>query len=336
MNDPNTQPAPVDDGGDLLDAFLGEEGYGAEDSKQFERPAPDDTTDEEPVEASAEDEDTDEAEAEAAEEGDEEAEVEAEEPDGDYVEHEGKKLAVTELVAAYQFQKTTEGQLDQLRHQVIDRATQEVETYKQEWNERAEALDSAYEYLQTLVPDYDRPPVSMLDRGSSDYDPDTYHYLNRQIDEAEGRKAEAYRQVSQARQIRGQEQAQQRQKAVADNAAKLAAEFPEWGNPETARVEAQKLTAALKQHYGFDDDTINSVVDYRFYKLAIDAAAYRASQAKGAPKPKGDAKAAPRLVRSSAKPAPQAKMGKRKAAAEQALKKTGKVTDLEAIFGDFV
>ena len=333
MSDPNTpQAAPADDGGDLLDAFLGEEGYGVEDSKQFERRADTD----EPIEASADDEDTEEAEAEAAEEGDEEAEVEADEPDGDYVEHEGKKLAVSDLLAAYQFKSSTEAQLDQLRHQVVSRATQEVEVQKQAWTKRSEALDAAYEYVQSLVPDYDRPPASMLDRTSRDYDPDTYHYLNRQIDEIEGRKAQAYQQVTQAREFRKREQAQQRQQAVAQNAAKLAAEFPQWANPETARTEAAKLTTALKQHYGFDDETIASVVDYRFYKLAMDAAAYRASQAKGAPKPKGEAKAAPRLVRSSAKPAPQAKMGKRKATAEAALKKTGKVTDLEATFGDFV
>jgi hypothetical protein len=129
--------------------------------------------------------------------------------------------------------------------------------------------------------------------------------------------------------VQAENQAQKHTAWVQYNVDKLKAELPDF-----TYEKSLELAGALKKHYGIDDATLQGVVDYRFFKLALDAVALRASKEKGAPKPK-EAKAAPKLVRSAAKP-PVKGQGKRKAEAERILKKTGKIADREAIFGDFV
>jgi hypothetical protein len=325
-------------GEELLDAFLAAEEQGVADSKGFERPTQNangegDTPDDE---ANATEDVQTEAEAEAAPEGDEEAEVEATEPDGDYVEHEGKKIAVSELMDAYKFKQSTFGQLDQIRNEVVTRTQQQMAGQAQELKQRTEALDSAFEYLEALYPTFQRPPASMLVAGSPDYDPDTYHYLTRQIDEIEARKAEAKSQVEKAREQRKQEASKQAEQAIAQSAQILARVVPGWSDPKAMIAGIGQLQDALKAHYHFDDAVLNTVTDPRFYLVALDAAKYRALQAKGAPKPKEGAKAAPRLVRSTAKPSAAAPAQRQRAKAMEALRKTGKTTNLEAIWGDHI
>lgn len=332
-------PAPeasVDD--QLLDAFLGAEAQSTETAKAFQRPGEGaQTTDgEEPAEVEASDEETAEAEAETAPEGDEEAEVEAAEPDGDYVEHDGKKIAVGDLLEAYKFKQSTEGQIDQFRQNLVTQANQYVDNQKAELTRRTEALDSAFEMLQALIPKYQRPPPSMLDKNSQDYDPDAFHYLNIQINQMEERVKDARQKVEDARKTRQTDAEQRDMQAVAQSAQYLAKVVPGWSDPKAMHDGVSQLQEALKANYGMTDAMINSVTDARFYLVALDAAAYRASLAKGAPKPKGVVKAAPRLVRSTAKPAATAPMARRQAKAADTLKKTGKVTDLEATYGRFL
>lgn len=328
----------VDAGEALLDAFLGEEAAGAEDRKQFDRPTGDEPPEGEAAEAEAEGE----GEAEEITDPDEAEEAEAEAAEGaaqgDQVElPDGTKIAVEELIAAHQFKAQTENQLQQLRHHVVAQAQQEIEGTKQAWLGRTAEIEQVYEFLQSLVPNYERPPTSMLVQGSPDYDPDGYHFLNAKINEIEGRKGEAARRIQEARKVREQEAAENLRRSAEQSLAMLVAERPEWGDPAKFVPKRDALISSLKQNYKFDDAILNTVYDYRFYLMAEDAAAYRALKSKAAPKPAGaNAPKAPRLIRTAANPGPKAAQSRRVAEAEKTLKRTGKVTDREAIFGKFV
>lgn len=319
---------------ELLDAFEAELDAGEDDSRGFERPHPgadakaDDHegSEDEPVEADAE------------EQAEEEAEETADEPDGDYVElDDGERVPIADLIEARQFRKQVEGNLDQLRHQVIEQTRQEVAQYQSAWTQRIDAVEQTYAALSELMPDMEPPPRSMLQRGSADYDPDQYHWLASMREDYMSRRAEAFQKVQHAREQQAAERENQMNQLVRQNLDVLRSEFPDrWGTPQKAAESAEELAAFLRSVYKFDDAAINSVIDHRFWKVAMDALAYRQAKAKGVPKPKGVEKASPRLVRSKPSAAPEAQRAKAQARATEVLRKTGKVTDREAIFGSYV
>lgn len=331
----------------LLDAFEAEAEAGQEDAREFDkrsqaRRAANPDADDEPNEAEPEDgEDAEAIEAEAEDTPDD-AEDAADEPPGeDFIELDGTKVALTELIEARQWKQQAESNLRQIETQVYQQAQQRANQMLGEWDTRFQTLDTAAEAIMQLMPELEPPSRTMLQRGHPDFDPDTYHMIKDMQSEYAAKRQAAFSQVEEARQL-AKRQADERQshmhsEMLAQGVAALRREFPEqFGTPEAARKTASDLSDFLRSAYQFDDATINSVTDHRFWKLAMEAKAFRDAKARPLPKPKGAEKSAPRLVRSKAPAAPAAKGAKARNQALQALKKTGKITDREAIFGDFV
>jgi len=106
---------------------------------------------------------------------------------------------------------------------------------------------------------------------------------------------------------------------------KLKAAWPDWTDPEKAKVEAAKLRAHLKT-YGFSDEEIGGVVDHRAVLLARDAMSYRELQR--APSAKTQAKVAPiRTAKPGAAPPPPPPNAHVQKLIEQSAK-TGKARDV--------
>ncbi len=281
----------------------------------------------------------------AEEEGDEASNKDGAEgdPEGDYVEDgAGNKFAVDDLLAAHEYKKQTEASLEQLRHQAIQQGQQHVAAHQQHFQQAVSALEQSFKLVQTLIPEMQPPPTSMLDPNSQDYDPHGYHFLERNQRELTARIQQAQQVVQGAQQEARRQQAAQQEQLAAQSAARLKSKYPEaWGTPEAATAKWNELTSFAGKSYGIEPQLIGSIVHPGFWEALMDAHAFRTATAKGLPKPSGAEKSSPRLVRTSAK-APAGKPGangvatNRKQAAEAHLKKTGKVSDPLAIFGDYL
>ena len=99
---------------------------------------------------------------------------------------------------------------------------------------------------------------------------------------------------------------------IQQEAAALVAAIPQLADPATARTFLGDLTGWLKSSLKFDDDTINSVTDHRFYLLADKARKWDAAQ-----------KAKATLPAKQVAPAPTAKPLKPAAPAAPLVRKPG-------------
>jgi hypothetical protein len=336
-----------DDGGEgLLGAFEQELEFGEQDSAEFDRPKrargsdADDDGEDAGDDEDLDDDQDDEAAANAADKRGKRADDGADEPDGDYVEHEGAKLAVSDLLEAHKFKTQVTQTVAEVRQQVEQRFARELEPVKQQVTQRAGELEQQLNFIKTLVPKLEEPPASMLDANSEDYNPDGYHFLmraHRELQAAIG-KAEGF--VSQAQKERQAELQKQQAAFVQDNARKLIELMPELKDPAKSKAFAGDMKGYLAD-VGFSELEIAGVTDVRLFKVLRDAMAYRAAQKKGAPKPKEEG-GRPRLVRGRDRPNPgkdsRGRNPQGKKAAIDRLAKTGRVggSDLEAVFGDFI
>lgn len=105
---------------------------------------------------------------------------------------------------------------------------------------------------------------------------------------------------------------QQMSETIQQETAALVAAIPQLADPATARTFLGELTGWLKSSLKFDDDTINSVTDHRFYLLADKARKWDAAQ-----------KAKATLPAKQVAPAPIAKPLKPAAPAAPLVRKPG-------------
>jgi hypothetical protein len=351
----------VDD--NLLDAFEASAEEADEEALELRRPdrADDDDGDDEDgegEEAAAgrrkktdkdeddeEDDDEKEARAKGAEDDEHPETGDDDDAEGDYVEHEGKKISVDELLAAHKFKQDTEPQLEQIRQRVFDGAAQKVEEARTEWGKRFEQLDQAYAFISALIPEIEDPPVTMLQRGHADYDPDAYHQLKDYKAQVEAAKQKAAEAVKTARETKARDDAGKTQQQIQAAARAFIAKHPEWADQKVGKQKSDELFGLLQDTYGFSQQEINGIMDPRIFEVLLDAKAYRDLKKKPLPKPEKTAAKAgkSRIVRASAKGAPAGKASgersvnaTREKRALERVRKTGKVEDLEALYGRFV
>lgn len=142
----------------------------------------------------------------------------------------------------------------------------------------------------------DQPDQSLLDPRNPNRNPDLYFAQTQRYQSL----LQAHQQINaQAAQIetdtRQQQEALHGSKLMREQ-AELLKFWPEAGDEKVA----QKVYSDLKSHYGLDENTVKSVVDHRFYKLAKDALAFREAQAKQQEAVKV-VKAKPKLVSGNAR-----------------------------------
>lgn len=109
-------------------------------------------------------------------------------------------------------------------------------------------------------------------------------------------RQQAFVQSAQRLEAVRQEQAQQVQ---AMNAQRLVEAIPTWLDKATAQKEANEIRQFATQVYGYTDDDVNSIVDYRHIVALRDAAKYHALQKK-AGETKATLQQAPKLAQPGA------------------------------------
>lgn len=320
----------------LLDAFIAEGDLGDVASLADEEAPRDDTADvvtdaDQPETDDETDEDTETVEAKDADDAD------AEDEDGDFVEFETEdgateRVAVSDLLESHKQLTELGSNADEIRSQIAEQATVQVQ-------ERTTALDNQiqqtvelYGLLDALMPKLEQPSQELLNPQSPHYNPDAYREQMNAVQEVQsvmdGAKAKMTKLKEQY-----QKEAVQRQKLQAQSDwAKLTAKDKTWLQPGAEKRLDDVRTAASKL-YGIDTKLISSITHPGFIQMAEDAKLYREAKAKPAPKTK---KGAPRLVKGGSKRKAADPSASRRAKANDALRKTGRVTDLEGVWGEFL
>lgn len=201
------------------------------------------------------------------------------------VEEDGKdpvRIPVAEVVSAYREMKELEGKVES----VISGAEQHVQLRAQQAYEQQDLmlqqtqhqLAIMHEALRRMAPQ--PPPMDMLNAQSEKYDPDGYHRALA----IHGQVTGAFSQIDQQlRQLEAERQQawQGRQTAYLDaEMQKLQRSDPEWRT--NADTKAAELRAVMREHYGFDDETLFSIGDSRFFQAASDLVKYHKLMKSGA------------------------------------------------------
>ena len=182
------------------------------------------------------------------------------------------------------------------------------------------------------MPNVEQPSTEMLDERSQYYNPQAYRQQLDAYERVNGVMGSAREKIQEARQQHEQLQAQQRNAQAQKDWQALLSADKTWGEGDPAK-RLGDLRSHVAQTYGIDDQIVASITNPGFIRMAEDAKAYRAAKSKTI-KPK--AKTAPRLVKGgTARKSANPKSARQKAAAKQ-LAKTGRVTDLEATWGEFL
>lgn len=357
VQDPVYDQDAEDEG--LIDAFEQELDFSEQEEAEFSRPQrgkqrasddDDDGEDDDPEGGDEDDQDEDDdedepAEAKAADDRKRDKSAnEAEEPEGDYVEHEGKKIAVAELLQSHKFRTEVGDQITQIRERVYERATQEMETQKAAIDTAVKSANEMMALVKQLVPELQAPSLSMLDARSDDYDPEAYHQILALHEQYKTLRAAAEGKLKEANEAAEKEQRTRHSRLLEEQARKLVAKYPEFADPAKGKAKSAEVREFLTKSYGFSEAEVNGILDARLFDVIFDAKAHRDAVAKGKPKLEKE-KATPRLVRRQAREAPTRtgkkggqgnRQGRRGVIDE--VRRTGKVRSdqLEGYWGDLI
>lgn len=328
---------PEAEGGDLLDAFMDAGDFAdadyLEQPEEAPREAAEAATDADTLETDEDADETKEIEAKDAED------AEADE-DGDFVEFDNddgttERVSVSELLEAHAQFKQLGSDSEQIRSQIAMQAQAELAPVREAYDLQVNQLAETYALLSELMPNVEPPSTEMLDERSQYYNPQAYRA---QLDAYErvtgvmGDARERIQRAQQEHQIVLQQQAQQQ--AQRDWQALVSADKT-WseGKPEAIQKRLEDIRAHSASAYGIDPQIIATITNPGFIRMAEDAKAYREAKSTRI-KPK--AKSAPRLVKGGAgRKSANAQSARAKKAAQQ-LAKTGRVTDLEGTWGEFL
>jgi len=191
-------------------------------------------------------------------------------------EEEGKepvRYKLNDVLEGYRKAQTLEAEMSKLKESgpppdVWD--TQIVETIKT----RQQLMNNIAQWARVNQPQ--PPDVSLLNPQNANYNPEEYFAQHQRHEALKAAHAQAQQQYEALASKQTDEQ-----KALAEvydqrQKAELAKVWPEYVKEKSV---ADKARADLKAVYGFDDDTLNSVTNHRFYALAKDALAFRAQKA---------------------------------------------------------
>lgn len=271
------------------------------------------------------------------------AETEAETPDAageddddpfvEFAQEDGKEPVrekLSKVLEGYTKAQKLEADLQAAKQSQRVMLPQEVETLVTEVSKYRQGLIQQLQQVANQskpVP----PDLELMNPNSQNYNPELYYNQTQQFLAAKERQAQVAREI----------QAQQETAAKEQEALVRARMDREWQRiqqvwPEFAasKDSAEKARSELKTAYGFDDETLNSVVDSRFYALAKDALAYRAKATKEAEAVKV-VKAKPKLISGIAR---QNTTAKQRSSADsfKRLQQTGSLEDAAAALDAFL
>ena len=315
---------------DLLSAFLDAgdlDGLGldepkAEDAQEAQEAAAEDVEDE------ADEQET-EAKADDADGADDDGEfIEFETDDG-----ETERVSVAEALQAYNEMKQLGPDSARIRSQITEQAAQQVQERVTKADGLIRQAAEAYSLVQQLVPHVQDPDPVLLDENSPYYNPALYRQQQQASAQVKQMVEEAKAELEKTVNERNAESQQQRQLDMNKEWTLLLDADPTWGKGDAAK-RLTNLRSGVCEAYNLPADYVSGVYHNGFIRMAQDALAFRQAQAKPL---QAKPKEPPRLVRNGnkRKAAESTASARRKAAAKQ-VARTGKVTDLEGFYGEFL
>lgn len=239
-------------------------------------------------------------------------------------EEEGKeatRVKLNEAVEAWRKVPALEADLAKARSTVPTLPAEIEQAIQDLGSERAKhirAIEAFASHNQPVVPD-----LEMTNPASPKYDPERFHSNLQNYQRQMAIQNEAAAAVERLQDQQSQEEQALLNSRKAREVARLKTIWPEVFEKETGR----QVRADLKTHYGLDDDTIDTVIDSRFFAMAKDALSARAALAKKAEVIKV-VSSKPRLVVSTTRSKPSADSKRSEAMAN--LQKTGSLEDAVA------
>lgn len=249
------------------------------------------------------DEGAEEAEAEAAQAAEDEATEDAtEDEDADDTEEHPDFPELTEIGDDTVFSVTVDGEETEVtladlkkaysgegaiakRLQDATEAKKAVEAERQQIRQE---LDTGRQKLVQAFKTFDammfQPSIAKPDPSLQKTDPQQYLIQMENYREDQSRLQARRSQVQGAMQQYEAQQRQEFEAQKAENSRLLVEALPDLVDPVKGPVLAQSITETA-QSYGFSSHEISSAVDYRLFRMAADAAAYRALQSRQQVKP---------------------------------------------------
>lgn len=260
--------------------------------------------------------------AEEAPAEDDDDEIEWEEPDEtEGAEPKKVRSKLSEVLEGYRKAKTLEGEIQKLKSESPPPVEWERETEStiQERSNYVDALQKWQAFNQIRSPD-----ESLINPAHPNFNPELYWQQKTAADQLKKDHEQIAAEIDRVTGLNKKEaDALLKSKALRER-SKILEIWPEL--KEKANVD--KTLAALKGQYGFDDQTLASVIDSRFYALAKDALAFRNGQtAKTEAVRKVLAK--PKLVRAAARSSTDSKSVARTQAVDR-LSRSGSLDDAAA------
>jgi len=233
----------------------------------------------------------------AKEQAEDPAKAAAEDDDDPFVEfpaqEEGKeptRAKLSEVWAGYQKAQTLEGELEKVRGSVrpmlpaeIESAISQVDAVRQNY---VQAMEQ-WARMNSPQP----PSLDLVNPAHPNYNPELFNAKVQEYQMQKARLAEVKQEIEAQKAKSIQDQEVVTRARIEREAARIKEVWPEMSKPDFVKDTAD----TLKKLYGFDDATLNSVVDSRFYALAKDALAHRNAKAKEAEAVKV-VKAKPKLI----------------------------------------
>lgn len=251
------------------------------------------------------------------------AEAEDEDPEFEFEpEAEGKeptRRKLSELVTGFEKAATLEKEIETLRSQASSMPAEFTSGLQQIVQDRGRYLQSL-EYVSKLFNPIE-PDPNLANPNHPNYDPNSYWAAK----EAHDRSKAAIAQIQQEYEAESSKQAEQQKillnAYMAREREALFKAWPEAKNPETAK----KVSAELKNVYGFSDEEIKNTSDHRMFLVIRDALEFRASKAKEAEAVKVVRKL-PKLVKGAARSTTDSKAAGRSSAMAK-LSQSGNIHD---------
>ncbi len=326
---------PEAESGDLLSAFMDAGDFADADYLEQPEEAPKEAAEAatDADEPETEDDATEETEIEAKD-ADEDAEAEDE---GDFVEFDTEdgtteRVSVSELLEAHAQFKQLGSDSEQIRSQIAEQALAEIQPVKEAYNNQVNELAQTYAMLQELMPNVEQPSMEMLDERSQYYNPQAYRDQLAAYERVQEVMGDARGRITQAQEQHQKLLADQQKQQAEKHWQALVSADKTWAEGDPAK-RLGELRSHVSSAYGIAPEVVANITEPGFIRMAEDAKAYRAAKSKTI-KPK--AKTAPRLVKGgTARKSANPKSARVKKAAQQ-LAKTGRVTDLEGTWGEFL
>lgn len=308
--------------GDFDDADYLSDGEAPEEAAQAAEDADQPDTEEDEVEAATEDDDGTDADA---------------DDDGDYVELDlddgtTERVSLTQLLEDRKTLAELGSTADEIRHNIAEQAAAQIQERHTALDQQITQTVELYATLEQLLPNVEAPDPSMLDQYSPNYGPEkyrqqmqAYEWVTQTMEGAKGTMRELKEKYD-------AEQAESRKIQASRDWAKLTSLDKTWLEGDAAK-RLNTLRQSTADAYGLAREMVGTITEPGFIRMAEDAQKYREAAAKGVTPKK---KAAPRLVKGGQGRAKKDPTSARRAKANDHLRKTGKVADLESTWGEFL